>query len=133
MPTNSFRRRRIPRSSGQACGLDGFHRHDRRLNPRPHNGDALLPAASAWQRWRNRQHDAVRDPHATAALAEAQHRAELVEQRLSDMKAMLADMTAQRDDVKADRNRWRTQAEATQRLLSDAAARAARRWRRLAG
>jgi hypothetical protein len=49
------------------------------------------------------------------------------------MKAMLADMTAQRDDVKADRNRWRTQAEATQRLLSDAAARAARRWRRLAG
>ena len=64
-------------------------------------------------------------PDATAALAEAQHRAELAEQRLSDMKAMLADMTAQRDDVKADRNRWRTQAEATQRLLSDATARGA--------
>jgi len=73
-------------------------------------------------------------PDATAALAEAQHRAELAEQRLSDMKAMLADMTAQRDDVKADRNRWRTQAEATQRLLSDATARAARPWwKRLAG
>jgi len=73
-------------------------------------------------------------PDASAALAEAQHRAELAEQRLSDMKAMLADMTAQRDDVKADRNRWRTQAEATQRLLSDATARAARPWwKRLAG
>ena len=73
-------------------------------------------------------------PDATAALAEAQHRAELAEQRLSDMKAMLADMTAQRDDVKADRDRWRTQAEATQRLLSDATASAARPWwRRLVG
>jgi hypothetical protein len=35
--------------------------------------------------------------NATAALAEAQHRAELVEQRLSDMKVMFADMTAQRE------------------------------------
>jgi hypothetical protein len=51
-----------------------------------------------------------------------------------DATAALADMTAQRDDVKADRDRWRTQAEATQRLLSDATARAAQPWwKRLAG
>ncbi len=81
--------------------------------------------------------------HATpdATVTEAQHRAELAEQRLTDLKSMLDDMRAQRDDmreqrddVKSDRDRWRSQAEATQRLLVDATAKAARPWwKRLAG
>jgi excisionase family DNA binding protein len=62
---------------------------------------------------------------ATAALIEAQHRADLAEQRLSDLKNMLDDMTAQRDA-------WQQQAQATQRLLSDATARRPW-WKRLAG
>jgi len=58
-------------------------------------------------------------------------RAELA---LADLKTLLDDMRSQRDDAKDDRDRWRHQAEAAQRLLTDATTRAARPWwRRLAG
>ncbi len=45
------------------------------------------------------------------AEMEAQHRAELAEQRLADLQTMLDDMAAQRDA-------WQHQAQATQRLLA---------------
>jgi predicted site-specific integrase-resolvase len=56
---------------------------------------------------------------------EAQHRAELAEQRLADLQTMLDDMAAQRDA-------WQHQAQATQRLLAEATARRPW-WKRLAG
>jgi excisionase family DNA binding protein len=59
------------------------------------------------------------------ALIEAQARAALAEQRLADLKAAL-------DDMKAQRDKWQGQAEATQRLLADATAKRPW-WRRLAG
>jgi hypothetical protein len=62
----------------------------------------------------------------SAALIEAQGRATLAEQRLADLKAAL-------DDMKAQRDKWQVQAEATQRLLADATARRRPWWRRLAG
>jgi hypothetical protein len=62
-----------------------------------------------------------------AALAEMKLRAELAEQRVTFLKDQL-------EDVKVDRDHWRTQAEAQQRLLADATAKAQRPWwRRLAG
>jgi hypothetical protein len=61
----------------------------------------------------------------SAALIEAQARAALAEQRLADLKAAL-------DDMKAQRDKWQLQAEATQRLLADATAKRPW-WRRLAG
>jgi hypothetical protein len=68
--------------------------------------------------------------HATVdatALAEMRLRAELADQRVTFLKDQL-------QDVKVDRDHWRTQAEAQQRLLADATAKAQRPWwRRLAG
>jgi hypothetical protein len=68
--------------------------------------------------------------HATPdamALAEMKLRAELSEQRVTFLKDQL-------DDIKVDRDHWRTQAEAQQRLIADATAKAQRSWwRRLAG
>jgi hypothetical protein len=49
----------------------------------------------------------------------------LCEQRLADLKAVL-------DDMKAQRDKWQVQAEATQRLLLDATAKRPW-WRRIAG
>jgi hypothetical protein len=60
---------------------------------------------------------------ATVALIEAQHRAELAEHRLADLKAVL-------DDMRQDRDHWRV--HAGRLALSDARARQPW-WRRLAG
>jgi hypothetical protein len=46
-----------------------------------------------------------------AALVEANVRASLLEQRLSDLKAALNDMRGQRDDMREQRDRWQAQAE----------------------
>ena len=46
-----------------------------------------------------------------AALVEANVRASLLEQRLSDLKAALNDMRRQRDDMREQRDRWQAQAE----------------------
>jgi hypothetical protein len=42
---------------------------------------------------------------------EANVRASLLEQRLSDLKAALNDMRGQRDDMREQRDRWQAQAE----------------------
>ena len=60
---------------------------------------------------------------ATAALIEAQHRAELAEQRLSDLKAAF-------EDTRQDRDHWRV--HAGRLALADARARQPW-WKRLAG
>ena len=44
-------------------------------------------------------------------LAEATVRAALAEQRLSDLKAMLEEMRGGVEDLKRDRDEWRTQAQ----------------------
>jgi helix-turn-helix protein len=43
-----------------------------------------------------------------ATIAELRARAELAEQRLSDLKAMLDDMRRQRDDAERQRDKWET-------------------------
>jgi hypothetical protein len=48
---------------------------------------------------------------ATLVVTALVHRAELAEQRLAELKFMLDEMRAQRDDVVQDRDRWRAQAE----------------------
>ncbi len=48
---------------------------------------------------------------ATPDVTALVHRAELAEQRLADLKVMLEEMKAQRDDVLRDRDHWRGQAE----------------------
>jgi hypothetical protein len=45
------------------------------------------------------------------ALVEANVRASLLEQPLSDLKAALNDMRGQRDDMREQRDRWQAQAE----------------------
>jgi len=52
------------------------------------------------------------------ALAEA-IRASLLEQRITDLKAMLDDMRTQRDDIRGQRDAWQRQAETSQRALTD--------------
>jgi hypothetical protein len=70
------------------------------------------------------QHAALLD---ATARAEVKLRAELAEQRVTFLKDQL-------EDVKVDRDHWRMQAEAQQRLVADATAKAQRPWwRRLAG
>jgi len=54
--------------------------------------------------------------HAITALLEAQHRATLAEVQLAQLKTAL-------EDMRGDRDHWRTHAGATQRLLVDATAR----------
>ena len=54
--------------------------------------------------------------HAMTALLEAQHRATLAEVQLAQLKTVL-------EDMRGDRDHWRTHAGATQRLLVDATAR----------
>jgi hypothetical protein len=53
------------------------------------------------------------------ALVEANAHASLLEQRISDLKAILDDMRAQRDDLRGQRDAWQRQAEASQRALTD--------------
>jgi len=53
------------------------------------------------------------------ALVEANARASLLEQRISDLKTILDDMRAQRDDLREQRDAWQRQAEASQRALTD--------------
>ena len=53
------------------------------------------------------------------ALVEANARASLLEQRISDLRTILDDMRGQRDDFREQRNAWQRQAEASQRALSD--------------
>jgi hypothetical protein len=72
------------------------------------------------------------------ALVEANARASLLEQRISDLKTILDDMRGQRDDLREQRDAWQRQAEASQRALTDqrekAAARQSRwRWLRSTG
>src|SRR5262249_6276063 len=43
-----------------------------------------------------------------ATIAELRARAELAEQRLGDLKAMLDDMRRQRDDAEGQRDKWET-------------------------
>jgi hypothetical protein len=47
----------------------------------------------------------------TGALAETNARAALAEQRLSDLKSMLDNMRGVIEDLKRDRDEWRTQAQ----------------------
>jgi len=54
--------------------------------------------------------------HAMTALLEAQHRATLAEVQLAQLRTVL-------EDMRGDRDHWRTYAGATQRLLVDATAR----------
>jgi hypothetical protein len=65
------------------------------------------------------------------ALVEANARASLLEQRISDLRTILDDMRGQRDDFREQRNAWQRQAEASQRALSDQRekAAAAQSWR----
>jgi hypothetical protein len=53
------------------------------------------------------------------ALVEANARASLLEQRISDLRSILDDMRGQRDDSREQRNAWQRQAEASQRALTD--------------
>jgi hypothetical protein len=53
------------------------------------------------------------------ALVEANARASLLEQRISDLKTILDDMRGQRDDFREQRDAWQRQAEASQRALTD--------------
>ena len=53
------------------------------------------------------------------ALVEANARASLLEQRISDLKMILDDMRRQRDDMRDQRDAWQRQAEASQRVLTD--------------
>jgi hypothetical protein len=50
-------------------------------------------------------------------LAEATLRAALAEQRLSDLKALLEDMRGGVEEMKRDRDEWRTQAQALRLAL----------------
>ena len=78
------------------------------------------------------------------ALVEANARASLFEQRISDLRNILDDMRGQRDDMRGERDHWREQAQrlalADQRERTAAAAPQAKSeperrpwWRRLAG
>jgi hypothetical protein len=58
-----------------------------------------------------------------AALAEMRQRARQADERLVELKAMLADMTAQRDA-------WQRQAESSQRQVTDQRERERRSWER---
>jgi hypothetical protein len=53
------------------------------------------------------------------ALVEANSRASLLEQRISDLRTILDDMRGQRDDFREQRDAWQRQAEASQRALTD--------------
>jgi hypothetical protein len=53
------------------------------------------------------------------ALVEANARASLLEQRISDLRTILDDMRTQRDDFREQRDAWQRQAEASQRALTD--------------
>ena len=54
-----------------------------------------------------------------AALVEANARASLLEQRISDLRTIFDDMRGQRDDLREQRDAWQRQAEASQRALTD--------------
>src|SRR4029077_8419416 len=66
----------------------------------------------------------------------SQYRAQVAEAALSAQIGALRDtadlLRAQLDDMRQDRDHWRTQAEATQRLLADATVKRPW-WKRLAG
>jgi hypothetical protein len=75
---------------------------------------------------------------------EANARASLLEQRISDLRTILDDMRGQRDDMRGERDHWREQAQrlalADQRERTAAAAPQAKPeperrpwWRRMAG
>jgi hypothetical protein len=70
-------------------------------------------------------------------LAEATVRAALAEERVSDLKAMLEEMRGGVEDLKRDRDEWRTQAQALRLALPKPEAKAARlswwQWLRSAG
>ena len=53
------------------------------------------------------------------ALVEANARASLLEQRISDLRTIFDDMRGQRDDFREQRDAWQRQAEASQRALTD--------------
>ena len=53
------------------------------------------------------------------ALVEANGRASLLEQRISDLRTILHDMRGQRDDFREQRDAWQRQAEASQWALTD--------------
>jgi hypothetical protein len=63
-----------------------------------------------------------------AVIAEANARVSLAEQRLSELKVMLDDMRQDRDRWVAESVAWRSQAEASQRLLTDQRERQAVGW-----
>jgi hypothetical protein len=52
-------------------------------------------------------------------LLEANARASLLEQRISDLRTILYGMRGQRDDFREQRDAWQRQAEASQRALTD--------------
>ena len=54
-----------------------------------------------------------------AALVEANARASLLEQRISDLRTIFDDMRGQRDDLREQRDAWQRQAEASKRVLTD--------------
>jgi hypothetical protein len=63
----------------------------------------------------------------TASLAQAHQRDAQVEETLSNLRALLADMTADRDRWRDQADAWREQAQASQRQLTDQREQA--RWR----
>jgi hypothetical protein len=52
-------------------------------------------------------------------IVQANARASLLEQRISDLRTILDDMRTQRDDFREQRDAWQRQAEASQRALTD--------------
>ena len=69
----------------------------------------------------HRVYPALTDDNDTAngTEVEANARASLLEQRISDLKTILDDMRVQRDDLREQRDAWQRQAEASQRVLTD--------------
>jgi hypothetical protein len=72
--------------------------------------------------------DAAHQYADAAVIAEANARASLAEQRLSELKVMLDDMRQDRDRWVAESVAWRSQAEASQRLLTDQRERQPQSW-----
>ena len=77
-----------------------------------------LPGRHSRQRYGERYGGTSRNRGDTA-LVEANARASLLEQRISDLKTILDDMRTQRDDLREQRDAWQRQAEASQRVLTN--------------
>ncbi len=65
----------------------------------------------------NRAEEGAVTSGVTGALAEVTVRAALAEARLTDLKAMLHEMRSGVEDLKRDRDEWRTQAQALRLAL----------------